>query len=282
MTPRKFFRYASVFGFALIPLLGFETGCSRSASTPASPEKAASQMLAGNLKTTVDAYNKSGSKSPIWDDSAQKCLTAFAHLRAQDRTNESWNQIVATNAAAAMDAGCTDPMISYLYIRFAMPQTNSKVEFAKRFYETANTMNASAYPTVRKFYGTARALDQWYYTYDTQKDDKARDVSFGLLTDLYTLTGMVLNDKTLPPREASEIVDLAMNLGSRTDLHNKTMFYDTMEQTLMNNFPDSYLPWSMKGSHYVELAWGARGDGYADTVTKEGWEGVQNKSRHCT
>jgi tetratricopeptide (TPR) repeat protein len=275
MTPRKFFHCVSVFCFALLLLLGLGPGCSRSASTPVSPEKAASQMLAWNLKTTVDAYDKAGTKSLVWDDSAKRCLTAFAHARAKDLPNESWDEIVSTNAAAAVDAGCTDPLIMYLYIRTVLPQTNSKVEFAKRFYATANAMNASAYPMVRKFYATMRANEQYYNSYDTLKDLEKRDEATGLLTTLLGQVEILLDDKTIPPREAAEAAQQALDLAGRTDFHNKTMFYDAIQKSLMKNFPDGYLTWYLKGSHYIELAWNDRGGGYADTVSKEGWEGFK-------
>jgi hypothetical protein len=260
-----------VFCFALFSLLVSGPGCSRSASTP---EKAAAQMLAWNLKTTVDAYNKAGTKSLIWDDAAQRCLTAFAHLRAQDRTNESWGEVVSTNASAAMDVGCTDPLITYLYIRFAMPQTNSKVEFFKRFAAMADAMNASAYPPVRKFYATARAMDQLYYTYDTTTNLQARDQAFGLMNSLLGNVGETMSDKTIPSQEASEIAEQALHL-SNADFHNQTMFYDAIEQGLMKNFSGDYLPWYLKGNHYIGLAWNARTSETADKVTAEGWEGFK-------
>jgi hypothetical protein len=274
MTPRKSF-YLSLFCLLFVPLCSLQTGCGHNASTPASPEKAASQMLAWNLKTTVDAYNKIGTKNTVWDDSARRCLTAFSHSRARDLTNEPWNQVVSTNAAAAVDAGCTDPLITYLYIRFAFPQTNSKVEFARRYYETAKTMNASAYPVVRKFYATVRAIEQYYAAYDTQKNLQARDESYGLLVTLLVQVEQLLDDKTIPQREAAEAADFALVVAGRTDFHNKTMFYDAIQRSLMKNAPDSYLPWYLKGSHCVELAWNARGDGFANTVTPEGWESMK-------
>jgi hypothetical protein len=275
MTPRKYFRCSPVFCFALLPLILVQAGCGRGASTPASPEKAATQMLAWNLKTTVDAYNKVGTNSLVWDDAARRCLAAFAHMRAGDITNEPLGEIVSTNAAAAVDIGCPDPLITYLYIRFAMPQTNSRVEFAKRLYETSTAMNASAYPEVRKLYATMRALDQYYYAYNTQTNLEARDVSFGLLNNLLVQVEIALDDKTMPSREASEIAQQALDLAGRTDFHNKTMVYDAIQKSLMKDFPKSYLPWYLKGSHHVEMAWNARGSGYADTVSKDGWEGFK-------
>lgn len=228
-------------------------------------------MLAWNLKTTVEAYNKVGTKNAVWNDSARKCLIAFSHSRAGDSPNESWNVVVSTNVAAAVEAGCNDPMITYLYIRFALPQTNSKVEFATRLYETANAINASSYPVVRKLYATMRAIEQYYYAYDTRTNITARDESFGLLTTLLEQVDQTLSDKTIPSREASEIANQTLDLAGRTDFFNKTMFYDRIERALMKNFSGDYLPWYLKGSHEIEVGWNARGRGYADTVTKEGW-----------
>src|SRR4051812_5273087 len=109
MTPKKCLSWvvaACSPGFLL--LIVFETGCKPSAST--SQQKVTHQRLAWNLQTTVEAYDKIGVKSVQWDEPARKCLTEFARIRsAVVSTNEPGAQIIATNAAAAVDAGCTDP-----------------------------------------------------------------------------------------------------------------------------------------------------------------------------
>ena len=270
MTPTKFWRGSLPCLFTALSSLLLGTACNKSASTP---KEVTSQRLAWNLKTTVEAYNKVGVQSSQWDAAARKCLTAFAHSRSTEPgATEPWAEIISTNAAAAVDAGCTDPMVNYLFIRFAMPQSNSKEEFARRYYAMAKAMNESSYPPIRKSYASARAIEQYYYAYDTKKDLKARDESFGLLTSLLELVDQTLSDKTIPPKEASEIADLALAVAGRTDFNNETMFYERIEQALMKNFSGDYLPWYLKGSHCVAAAWNARGDGYANTVTKDGWE----------
>jgi hypothetical protein len=254
---------------ALSLFLIFGAGCKKS-STRSNTQSA---KLKWNLKTTVEAYEKIGVRNAQWDEPARKCLTEFARLRGGDvSTNEAAREIVSSNSEAAVNAGCTDPLVTYLYIRFAFPHTNSKVEFAKRYYAAAQAMNSSSYPPVRKFYASARAIEQYYYAYDTQKDLKARDESFGLLTTLLELVDQTLSDKTIPLGEASEVADQAVALAGRTDFYNETMFYDRVEQALMKNFSGDYLPWYLKGSHCVKAAWNARGDGYANTVSKDGWE----------
>lgn len=173
-----------------------------------------------------------------------------------------------------MDAGCTDPMVTYLYNRFALPQTNSKVEFAKRYYATAQAMNTSAYPPVRKFYATARALDQYYYTYGTNTTEQVPAEHFELLNYLLPDAAQTMEDKTIPSDEASEVSEQALNLGGG-DANNKDLFYEAIEQPLARNMANDYLPWYLKGAHCIELAWRARGDGYANSVTKQGWVGME-------
>lgn len=244
------------------------TACNKRNQAP--PEQVRDQALAWNLKTTVEAYDAVGIKSPQWDEPAKKALTEFAHSRAKVvGPDEPWGEIISNNVAAAVDAGCTDPMVTYLYIRFAMPQSNSKEEFAKRFYATANAMNGSSYPPVRKFYATARAMEQYYYTYDTKSNAQANAEVFGLLSALYQDVSETMADKTIPSTEASEITEQALHLGSG-DANNADMFYNAIETPLLKNFANDYLPYYLKGNHYIELAWRARGSGYADTVTKEG------------
>jgi hypothetical protein len=65
----------------------------------------------------------------------------------------------------AAQAGCKDPMLTYLYIKFAMDQTNSKEAFTEAFIATANAMNSSSYPPIRKFYASLRAEQQYTYAY---------------------------------------------------------------------------------------------------------------------
>ena len=99
-------------------------------------------------------------------------------------------------------------MVKYLFIRFALDQTNSKEVFLKAFCQTAKDMQKSTYPPVRKFYAAAWALDQIYYTYGT---NTANQPIWGEYTPLMGQNvEAALNDKTMPAREAYEIANKAL------------------------------------------------------------------------
>jgi hypothetical protein len=123
--------------------------------------------LEWNLKTVVKPYEQAGFKNSKWNYAARKALTEFARMRANVlNTNEPWSDIIANNAAAAVQAGCTDPMVNYLYVRFALDRDDNTPEtFSDNFYKIASDMENSSYPHVRKFYAAAAALDQMFSTY---------------------------------------------------------------------------------------------------------------------
>src|SRR6266705_1745100 len=81
-----------------------------------SPSETKQSRLDWNLKTLVTAYQENGDTSAKWDEPATRALTEFARSRAHlVDANENWVEIIGTNCAAAIDAGCDDPMIRYLY-----------------------------------------------------------------------------------------------------------------------------------------------------------------------
>jgi len=178
-----------------------------------SPEEAKQQRLEWNLKTLVEPYEHAGYTNSKWDTSATLALTEFARSRASVMDiNEPVAEIIATNAAAAVQAGCDDPMVNYLYIKFAMDQTNSKEAFVKAFSKMAKEMNQSSYPPIRKFYAAARTLDQIFYSYGTNSPNQSVETDImPLLRDSLNAT---LADKTMPAQEAYEVADLTLALMS--------------------------------------------------------------------
>jgi tetratricopeptide (TPR) repeat protein len=242
-------------------LLFTATGCKQD------PKK---QRLAWNLKTLVEAYEKAGHTSPKWNESAKRALTEFAHSRSQcTESNEAWGLIISTNCIAAVAAGCDDPMIRYLYTRFSMNQTNSAQAFTDAFCQTAKDMQKSTYPPVRKFYAAARALDQIIYTYGT---NTANQPIWGEYTPLMGQNvEPALNDKTTPAHEAYEIANEALYLISG-DTNQYQQAYHCVEKLMLENWPNDYTTWLLKGRAFIDMAWHARGSGWAYTVSDKGWE----------
>ena len=241
------------------------TACKK---TTAPTSVAAKQSrLDWNLKTTVGAYQEIGNTDPKWDESATNALAEFAASRSQSfAPDEDWTTIIRTNCDAAVQAGCDDPMIRYLYIKFSMSETNTPQTFAAAFCKTADDMQQSSYPAIRKFYASLRALQQVYFAYSTNADHETiHEQAEGIMNNLLD----ILDDKTAPPGEVYDACHetLAAYGGGKTAYEN---CYGKIEQPLFQNWPNESVSWLLKGEAYIAMAWFARGGGYANTITDEG------------
>jgi hypothetical protein len=233
------------------------------------PQQARQSRLDWNLKTSVVAYRLSGDTDAAWDEPAEQALNEFARSRSgMLDSNENWSEIIGTNCAAAIKAGCDDPMIQYLYVRNFMSQTNSPKGFAEAFCKMADEMEESSYSDLRKFYASLRAAEQLKYAADgnSHYPPEVNQYRRQAITNLAD----TLEDKTVPIGE----VDDACHEMFRIAEANKKQYedcYNLIEGSLFKNWPDASAVWLIKGEAYIKKAWFARGGDYADKVTDEGW-----------
>lgn len=262
-----------LFFIGLISLLVFaNTACNKPSGTPGKPAKAGmssgviQKTLDWNLKTLVDAYENAGHTNPKWDAMAKSCLEEFARARVGTSKNQA---AITDNANLAIQAGCDDPMIKYLFVRYAMDFSNSTEAFTDAFCKAAVEMEASSYPHIRKYYAAKRATDQyaWANNYPTNWPPEMENLNRQTADHLFA----VLQDTDTP---ASEAYDAASEYLTKYK-GNQSFYSDIwsrMEPLIFKNWPNDSPSWLLKGEAYTELAWHARGGGYADTVKEEGWK----------
>jgi hypothetical protein len=250
----------------------FLAGCGANSSKKISPEAAQTNRLDWNLKTTVAVYENTADTDPSWDKPVTQALTEFARTRAQVTDSyEPWAEIITTNCDAAVKAGCDDPMVRYLYIRYCLSQTNTPKAFLDAFEEVQSNMQQSPYPPIRKFYASLRALQQFNSTYDyNRKGDFSK--GYQLLNDSVSDLVDTLNDKTTPP---AEVYDASHEFiyAIPGDINMFQNDYAQIEKPLFANWSDESVSWLLKGEASVVLAWIYRGNGYADSITPEGAKG---------
>jgi hypothetical protein len=223
-----------------------------------------------NYKTTVDAYQKAGFTSRKWNASAERALAEFACSRADVlETNEPWGEIISTNAAAAIRSGCKDPMIGYLNIRFYMSQTNSPNAFASAFRNTADEMQQSSYPKIRKFYASLRAAEQLKFAAGDISNTPPEVHEYRRLA--MTNLANALEDKFMPVGEVDDACNEMLDALEKNSKQSSD-FYQLIEQPIFDNWPNESVSWLLKGRGYTQMAWSARGNSYAKTVTDDGWK----------
>jgi hypothetical protein len=232
------------------------------------PEKVKADRLAWNLKTLVEPYEKAGHTDPKWDRAAKQALTEFARLRSQLlETNELYWQIIATNCDLAAEAGCDDPMIAYLRARFSLNQTNSGVAFVAAFSNAAESLQQSSYPDIRKFYACFRAAQQIQYTWGTNQSAEENYFWSRAITNL----SASLQDQSMPVPEVDDACNEAADQ-FMSDRDQRKAFYYQVEVPLFNHWHNASVCWLLKGKYEIDSAWAARGSGYRNSVTDEGWK----------
>lgn len=237
---------------------------------PAPPAEAIKQQLmAWNTETLVQAYERAGHTNLVWDKAAKIALVEFARGRSKlVDTNEPLAKIITTNTANAIKSGCDDPLIKYLNLRYDSAHTNSPEILASEFGDIALGMERSSYPSIRKFYAINRVL---IYTRLIKKD---KQLTLQLRQKFIPLfikeIETTLHDKSVPEREAFDVANdtLAIMDGDKANYK----FACDWIHSLFENWPEAYTTWLLKGRANIRLAWDARGEGYADTVTDEGWK----------
>jgi hypothetical protein len=231
--------------------------------------------LEWNLNTLVAAYEKAGHKSSAWDEMAKRALTEFARSRSLvTGTNEDAALIISSSVLSATRAGCDDPLVHYLYIRYAMEQTNSREAFTSEFCQTAKDMDNSGYPGVRKFYAATRAMDQILYTYGTNSASQPDYNNIGNV--IYKNLQATLEDTSMPAEEAYEVCDAATK-HFQNNAASFSQAYSFLEKPMFAHWPDAASTWLWKGQANVTMAWLARGGGYSDKVSQQAFQAFFDK-----
>jgi hypothetical protein len=87
---------------------------------------------------------------------------------------------------------------------------------------------------------------------------------------------VALQDKSMPIEEVDAAFDMLLNTISQNDTEMADA-YTQLGGPLFKNWPNTATTYFIKGKFNYSLAWQARGGGYANTVTPEGWKGFKEK-----
>jgi hypothetical protein len=247
-------------------------GFSFRAPCAASSEKAQNnstdeRLLQWNRETLVTDYQRHGSRNPKWDNSAILALETFAKIRGGAKPPEKYIPAVADATKAAVTNGCDDPMIKYLYARFVLPnEKHTSEDHAKMYASVVEELEKGKRSPIRKFYASLRASEG--FNMQTASTVAAvhhwRDEAKRYLVE-------VANDKETPGKEVAEAWALLLDtVGTKAREYDDV--YLSVEPIVLKNWPSESDLYLQKGRFYADYAWKARGSGYADSVSSQGWK----------
>ena len=223
----------------------------------------------------LNAYESAGRRDPRWDAAARTALRGLVEaLCGRSTTIYVHHERTALDSARkAVAAGCTDPFIRYLTLRFvfdyeqAIEQRNGDPQVTGVYQALLPDMRASRYPPAVKahvFVNAATAL-----TYGPQSGTRA-EVK-GLLDECLEQTAALLDEKSdLAREEAFELCVQVANVG-RWLADDRRVWYEQAAAALGDRPGADLVRHLLTGERSIHSAWDARGSGVAATVTEEGW-----------
>lgn len=236
----------------------------------ASAERKREALHAFNTKTTADSYEKIGHKDPKWDVNVRAALPFVVQY---------WEYKSETGAARtaydlltkAVEAGCDDPLV--LYARARTAESAGKLTNSVALHlDAANAMKerGAGYHPLRQGMAFARLAELIAGLKKGQTDadkQQAREWMDLAVAQLAKSASDPETPESLLSEASKSIVSTEMKLGK-----DRKVGLDRVNEVLKKARPDSLLPLLLKGEVYTDYAWDARGKGWANTVTPEGWK----------
>jgi hypothetical protein len=143
------------------------------------------------------------------------------------------------------------------------------VSYSAQYLQAAEAIQHTTYPHVRAFYAYTWAFHHLLAqdrTNDMQLSSQKGEAWFYMTNNL----DLTLHDKAMPAQEAYDAASFALQV---TD--NRHRLYQgvyNVLQPFFENWPNEYKTWLLKGQANIHMAWDARGFGWSDSVTDEGWK----------
>jgi hypothetical protein len=237
-------------------------------------------LLAWNRRTVAGAYEAVGKKDARWDEPARKAMELAARMFSQEVDPDVTLGDVYTSARDAIDAGCDDPMVLYLYSR-ASEESNDPggLEASRRGRKAADALAASRYPAIRRAVALQKSGNLVLSAGGTDPGDAVRkeaerefDAALALLDE------SVSSDERNEFWEASWLNNLlALSQGYRALGVPAEVAYERVDAGLARVAGAKVLRLLFRGEFWLQYGWEARGTGFAATVSARGWEALENR-----
>ncbi|WP_432798552.1 hypothetical protein [Poriferisphaera sp. WC338] len=230
----------------------------------------------------TSAYNNHGHKNANWDSLATRFLKQFEYYYAlhintripylripdsvqMDRINELAIQLMTTR--------CEDPLVLFAIFKTAFHDSCNEKQF-NLYINSVNRLKDLDYSPEIKFM-IIQLVDEL-----SRKRDGARylpNIRFPKNTIIDHIVPLLAYAKANPETRRTIYNNHEYFFGRRDKL---TLNFKKAIFAKLQKHEDKIDPWLYNlalGNHHINVAWQHRGDGYASTVTDDGW---QNFKKH--
>ncbi|HYG33729.1 MAG TPA: DUF4034 domain-containing protein, partial [Clostridia bacterium] len=207
----------------------------------------------------LEAYRKHGPHSEPWDAEALQLIESWiAHNYGGGATNLPSSFELADKLASK--SGCEDPLI----LTVASAVAIELHEKTRRLERAVAGFEKSPYPAYPKLFAIVSLASELHR--QDARDPKLDERAVRYLEQ-------ALSDGSLQPGDEEEIAEILLG-GWATGFfrHNAPVVRAVIEKA--KGF--TWLALVLDGEHYKTAAWEARGSGWANSVSDEGWKGFSD------
>ncbi len=222
------------------------------------------RSIANDEQWYLEGYKQHGHRSDAWDESAlafiQMCIAVFNDVPFAPSMEE-----LQSAGEQVVNAGCNDPLVLYGY-GYARDRRNHRRGAEKHLRAAVEGLADSDYPATllaNVASRLARFLEVW------NRNDEARTFH-QIAANAFVKAAESDPHDPFSQRELVSRLQLQLNDYLPADIADSLA--DGLQ--LVGGIDPCTLNTAL-GLHHIAVGWRARGDGYANTVTEEGWVGFQ-------
>ncbi|HEY3325023.1 MAG TPA: hypothetical protein VGP72_31505 [Planctomycetota bacterium] len=214
----------------------------------------------------VSDYLKHGKRGAAWDQSAVDALALAARWYNRDATADQ--SIIFSLCNTALENGCDDPLVLFVYADLFAVVQQANSETARRAYKKAAELlgKRGYHPLLQYAILCECARGENYSGIEPVKERaQARTrAAFALLPE-------ILKDKEAPAWMVQRTIMFRIPYSWLEGTTRKKEF-DRLYAAIEKAAPGSSLALTVKGDFYITYAWDARGCDWARNVTDQGWK----------
>jgi hypothetical protein len=227
-------------------------------------------------KQTLAAYDSVGRRDPKWDAAARTALQGLVDYTCggSSAIDTHHMRTAGESARAAVAAGCTDPLIRYLAVRFpydyarAAEDPGVAPDVRARYSSLLPDLRASRYPPSRK--GAAYVYAASALTHGPAQGGQREEVK-GLLDESLEQAAALVDEGGQLARDDALVLCLWVSRVGRWLAEDRQVWYRQVAKALGDRSGADVVLHVLRARHLIDAAWDARGEGLASTVTEEGW-----------
>jgi hypothetical protein len=232
------------------------------------------------LSTTLEAYERIGSRDAGWDEAVRKALIQNARLLAGEPNANQHKETTKADFNSAVSAGCVDPLVDYFSLRYGNhPEGIPQLELARLFADVEVRMQASEYPPIRKSFASLRAAERASKATKTVKGDvlaKLNDSIPVLLGRAEKQLEKLLREPSVNRDSVYDLTENALFDFARDVPSGRSHFLNPLAQFFENNnskiIGDDAGTSLIEGNFWAHYAWDARSWKWSREVKEEDWK----------